>query len=91
MSTTDTDTTLNAARAALTTAGYTVHDRSHGPGLYIADVAPDSEGASTEPGSPWDDECSELLDAIRSELTGLRVTVEWDDDDVAITAAGGAQ
>jgi len=78
--------TLDRAYDALTAAGYTVRAQNPGPGLCIVGVAPDSGGASTEPGSPWDEECESRIDDVRDAVSGLDVVVDWSDDDVHIDA-----
>lgn len=52
---------------------------------YVSDYAPASaeHGGSTEPGSPWDEECDRLLAEIRAALPP-GWTVDWSDDDIRI-------
>jgi hypothetical protein len=58
-------------------------DRAH-----ISDLAPDSRdyGSDTSPGSAWDEQCDELLAAVRRALPAGWVA-EWADDDVIIARA----
>ena len=59
--------TTNTADDALNAAlcDYDLHDRVGG-GYYIADIAPDSAGEGTAPGSPWDKACHAILEDVRS-------------------------
>lgn len=75
---------LNSAVAALAAEGYVVHRRHDGK-PYISNLAPDSDGASTEPGSAWDEECNELLEAVNAIVEPHGCRAEWSDDDVSIT------
>lgn len=80
---------LSAAADALEAAGYDADERSPEPGLYfyLLRMAPDSDGASTEPGSAWDKECDAILAGVRAVLEGLNVRVEWSDNDIIIEVA----
>lgn len=71
-------------RARLRAEGYDAHDRSPGHGLYLADMAPESDG-STEPGSAWDEECAGIISAIRDIVIPFGASAEWADDDIVIT------
>ena len=77
-------TAIEKARKALRAAGYDTHDQSSGPGIYIADAAPDSAGASTEPGSPWDKACDAILADVKNVVEPCGCEAEWVDDDVVI-------
>ena len=78
-------TRTRRALLAAALSGYDLHDRSPGPGYYLADLAPDSTeyAGVTDPGSPWDEACDEILADIRALLPACWVA-EWSDDDIVI-------
>ncbi len=51
--------------------------------LRAANVAPDSKGETTEPGSAWDKACNALLAEVRGALPD-GWTAEWSDDDILV-------
>ena len=51
--------------------------------IVLDDVAPDSDGEDTGPGSAWYDETDEILADVRSVLPD-GWTAEWSDDDILI-------
>lgn len=68
---------------ALKSAGYDA--RKGGDDIRIVDLAPDSEGASTAPGSAWDEECDALAAEVAAIVAPYGGAVAWDDDDLVIT------
>lgn len=64
-------------------ADYSPRVRDDGS-IVLPDVAPDSDGADTSPGSAWWDECDQLLAEIEAYLP-RGWSAEWVDDDIIIT------
>jgi hypothetical protein len=76
---------LRAAIDALRAARYDTYRTALG-GVYIGDMTPDPSDydGSTEPGSPWDEECDRRLAAVNAIVAPHGCCVEWSDDDLAI-------
>lgn len=79
----DVDAAIEAAGWSTTTAD---DDR-----IRIVDAAPDRNGGSDEPGSPWDRECDRILGEIRAAVEPLGWDAEWSDDDIVVEPRGGAR
>lgn len=82
---------LDAIELALNKDGYDARRGDpDGDSLVLSGMAPDSDDYDgiTEPGSPWDEACDEILADIESMASPLGGEAEWRDDDIIITLVG---